>query len=79
MSKKSGSGSGIQIRYEQPESYFQELRNHFFCKILKFFNADPGWKNSDPGWKKFGSGIKIPDQQHWANRRKKGSFHVLKK
>jgi hypothetical protein len=22
-------------------------------------------KNSDPGWKKFGSGINIPDQQHW--------------
>jgi len=22
-------------------------------------------KNSDPGWKKFGSGINIPDPQHW--------------
>jgi hypothetical protein len=45
-------------------------------KILKFFDADPGWKkfgsgildgkNSDPGWKKVGSGIGkiIPDPQH---------------
>jgi hypothetical protein len=30
MDKKSGSGFGIQIRDEQPESYFLELRNHFF-------------------------------------------------
>ncbi len=34
-------------------------------KILKFFDADPGWKNSDPGGKKIGSGINIPDPQHW--------------
>ncbi len=27
--KKSGSGSGIQIRNELPRSYFRELRNHF--------------------------------------------------
>jgi hypothetical protein len=32
--------------------YFLELRNHFFVdKILKFFDADPGWK-------KFGFGIR---------------------
>jgi hypothetical protein len=50
MGKKSGSGSG---------SYFLELRNHFFwVKILKFFDADPGWK-------KFGSGINFRDLQHW--------------
>jgi hypothetical protein len=65
-------GSGI--RDEQPGSYFLELRNHFFCffrvKILKFFNEDPGsgmetvWIR-DPGWKKVGSGINIPDPQHW--------------
>jgi hypothetical protein len=52
-------GSRILIRDEQPESYFRELRNHFFgVKILKFFD-DPGsgiekirirdGKNSDPG------------------------------
>jgi hypothetical protein len=29
MGKKSGSGSGIRIRDEQPESYFREPRNHF--------------------------------------------------
>jgi hypothetical protein len=56
------SGSGIRdgkkvsiwIRDEQPGSYFLELRNHFFgVKILKFFDADPGWRQ-------FGSGINIP-------------------
>jgi hypothetical protein len=53
MGKKSGSGSGIRIRDEQPRSYFLELRNHFYgVKILKFFDADPGirdGKKSDPG------------------------------
>jgi hypothetical protein len=50
----------IQIRDEQPGSYFRELVNHFWgVKILKFFDADPGsgmehirirdGKNSDPG------------------------------
>jgi hypothetical protein len=70
--RKSASGSGI--RDEQPGSYFLELKNQFFCflgvKILKFSDADPGWrqfgfgirdgKKSDPG-----SGIKIPNPQHW--------------
>jgi hypothetical protein len=55
--KKPCCGSGI--RDEQPGSYFLELRNHFWVKILKFFDADPGsgmetiWiqdgKKSDPG------------------------------
>jgi hypothetical protein len=40
--------------------YFRELGNNFWVKILKFFDADPGWKNSD-----LGSGINIPDPQHW--------------
>jgi hypothetical protein len=50
-------------------SYFQGLRNHFWDKIPKFFDADPGsgkdkirirdGKNLDPG-----SGINIPDPQH---------------
>ncbi len=41
MGKKSGSGSWI--RYEQPGSYFRELRTHFFWpKVLKNFDADPG-------------------------------------
>jgi hypothetical protein len=53
MSEKSGSGSGIRIRDEQPGSYFRELGNHFLgVKILKFFDADPG-----SGMKKFGSGM----------------------
>jgi hypothetical protein len=50
MGRKSASGSGI--RDEQPGTYFLELRNHFLgVKILKFFDADPGWK-------KVGSGIR---------------------
>jgi hypothetical protein len=71
--RKSASGSGI--RDEQPESYFLELRNHFFAFLgLKYLNSlmriqDPGWrqfgsgirdgKKSDPG-----SGINIPDPPH---------------
>jgi hypothetical protein len=66
-------GSGSRIRYEQPGSYFLELRNHFFLfgvKILKLSNEDPGFgirdgDSSDPasgirdsGWKKVGSGIR---------------------
>jgi hypothetical protein len=47
----------IRIRDEHPGSYFRELRNNFWIKMLKFLNADagifltldPGWKNSDPG------------------------------
>jgi hypothetical protein len=36
MDKKSGSGSEIRIRDEQPGTYFRQL------KILKFIDADPG-------------------------------------
>jgi hypothetical protein len=67
MVKKSGSGSGIQVRDEHPISYFRELRNHFFG--LKYLNSlmriqDPesgirDGKNSYPGF-----GINIPDPQH---------------
>ncbi len=59
MGKKSGSGSGI--RDEQPGSYFLELRNQFFG--LKYLNSL--MRIRDPGWKKVGSGINIPDPQHW--------------
>jgi hypothetical protein len=49
-------GKKIRIRIgdEQPGSYFRELRNIFWVKLLKFFDADPGWK-------KFGSEINIPN------------------
>jgi hypothetical protein len=61
MGKKSRSR--IRIRDEYPESYFLELKKQFFgLKILKFLDADPGWKNLDPG-----SGINIPDPQHCFN------------
>jgi hypothetical protein len=39
----------IRIRDEQPGSYFLEhLKNHSFKLkyLLKFFDADPGWKKS---------------------------------
>jgi hypothetical protein len=50
----------IRIRDEQPGSYFLELRNHIFGKILKFFDEDPrsGMEKTrihDAGWKKVGS------------------------
>ncbi len=35
----------------------ESLETIFWVKILKFCDADPGWK-------KFGSGINIPDPQH---------------
>jgi hypothetical protein len=65
-----GSGMGkkikIRIRDEHPGSYFRELRNKFWLKILKLFDAvaDPGSGNLfDPG-----SGINIPDPpQHCKN------------
>ncbi len=53
MGKKSWSGPGIQIRDEQPGSYFLELRNHFLG--LKYLNSL--MRIRDPGWKKLGSGI----------------------
>jgi hypothetical protein len=40
-----------------PDHISESLETTFWVKILKFFDADPGWK-------KFGSGINIPDSQH---------------
>ena len=50
-----GSGSGMN----NPDDIFESLETIFWVKILKFFDADPGWK-------KVGSGIgdKHPDLQH---------------
>jgi hypothetical protein len=41
IGRKSSSESVIQIRDEHPGSYFRELRQNFWVKILKFFDADP--------------------------------------
>jgi hypothetical protein len=46
MGKKSRSESEIRIRDEYFGSYFRELGNNFFGKILKFFDADA---DPDPG------------------------------
>ncbi len=54
MGKKSGSGSGMN----NPDHISENFETIFAVKILKFFDADPGWKE-------FGSGINIADPQHW--------------
>jgi hypothetical protein len=54
MGIKSGPGTGIRIRDEQPGSYFRELKKQFFG--LKYLNSLL-WIR-DPGWKKVGSGIR---------------------
>ncbi len=46
MSKKSGSGSGMN----NPDHISESLETSFGVKILNFFYGDPGWK-------KFGSGM----------------------
>jgi hypothetical protein len=61
-------GSGIG---KNPGSFYRELRNNFWVKILKFFDvdADPGiflTLSQGSGMEKFGSGINIPDPQHWS-------------
>jgi hypothetical protein len=53
MGKKSGSGSGMN----SPVPISASLETIFWAKMLKFFDADPGWK-------KFRSGTNIPDPQH---------------
>jgi hypothetical protein len=32
-----------------PDHISESLEKVFWVNILKFFDADPGWKNSDPG------------------------------
>jgi hypothetical protein len=44
MGQKSGSG------INNPDEISESLESIFWVKILKLFDADPGWK-------KFGSGI----------------------
>jgi hypothetical protein len=45
-----------RYRINNPDHISQSLKTIFWVKILKVFDADPGWK-------KFGSGINIPDPQ----------------
>jgi|LakMenEpi03Aug12_release.lakeMendotaPanAssembly.Ray.scaffolds.fasta_scaffold6348261_1 hypothetical protein len=46
-------------RMNNPDNFSESLEKVFG---FKFFDADPGWK-------KFGSGINIPDPQHWKKGR----------
>jgi hypothetical protein len=64
-------GKKIRIRDEHPRSFFRELRNSLWVKILHsfmriwvrdLFDLDPGWKNSGPG-----SGLNIPDRNIGVN------------
>ncbi len=58
-----------------PDHISKRLERIFRVKILKFFDADPGGKKfgfemgkipiGDLGMEKIGSGINIPDPQHW--------------
>jgi hypothetical protein len=55
MGKKSGAGFGMN----NPGHISESLEAIFWVKILKFFDADPGF-----GMEKLGSRINIPDPQH---------------
>ena len=58
--KKSWSGYGIRIRYEQPGSYFRKLKKIFFG--LKYLN--PLIRIRDPGLEIVVSGIR--DKHSWS-------------
>jgi hypothetical protein len=49
-----------------PDHISESLKPFFCVKIRQFFDADPGWKKFGSGMEKFGSGINIPDPQHWS-------------
>jgi hypothetical protein len=53
-----------------PDHISKSLETNFWVRILKFFDADPGsgmekLQIRDLRWKKVGSGISIPDLQHY--------------
>jgi hypothetical protein len=56
----------IRIRYEQPRSYFRELKKQLFG--FKCLNSLMWIRDGKFGSGiKIGSGINIPDPQHWKN------------
>ncbi len=66
------SGSGIRCLFDpRIRDYISEsLETIFWVKIFKCFDLVSGMEKiriRDPGWKKLdpGSGINIPDPQHW--------------
>jgi hypothetical protein len=62
MGKKFVSGPGMN----NPDHTSESLGTIFLVKILQnSLLRIRDVRNSDPGWKKFGSGINIPDPQHW--------------
>jgi hypothetical protein len=74
MGKKSGSGSGMN----NPDHISESFETIFWVKILKFFDVDPGFgmeKIRIRDGKKFGSGMNIPNPQHWIPHSPTHSFH----
>ncbi len=59
----SGSGSGMK----NPDIISESLKTILWVKILNSLMRirDPWWKKLGSGMEKFGSGINIPDTQHW--------------
>jgi hypothetical protein len=55
MGKISGSGSGMN----NPDHISESLETIYWVKILKFFDADPGWKTFG-SMEKFGIRDKNP-------------------
>jgi hypothetical protein len=68
MEKNPEPGSGMNI----PDLIFESLLSVFWLKILKFFYADPDLgscqvvnpRSGIPDGK-IGSGLNIPNPQHW--------------
>jgi hypothetical protein len=48
MGKNSGSGSGTN----KSDHFSESLEKIFWVKILRFFDADPGWKKFRSGMEK---------------------------
>ncbi len=46
-----------------PDHISESLETIVWVKLLKFFDADPGWEKFGSGMEK--SGMFIPDPQHW--------------
>jgi hypothetical protein len=67
MGKKSGSGSEMN----NPDHISESLETIFGLKYLNSL-----MRIRDPGWKKFGSGINLPDPQHWALYHMYGTYEV---
>jgi hypothetical protein len=74
--------TGPEAGMNNPDHISESLETNFWAKILKLFEADPGWKKvgsgiQDPGWRKFGSGMNIQDPQHWTWEKNSGAGYLV--